>query len=113
MTALLAAAILLTTATPPACASIAPAVEHVESRGQTLAVSSTGARGLWQVMPRWSRVPAWLLHVPAVGRWEGCRILWRWRRALAAYNAGVYGLRGRSRAGLRYADAVMRLRIGQ
>lgn len=64
----------------------------------------------------------------AVGRWEGCRILRRWERrararcahegrrcnvqarALAAYNAGVAGLRGQSREGMSYARAVLALR---
>lgn len=131
MTAALLAAWLLLTAHPQPCSpSLSAAIEHVESRGRTLAVSGAGARGLWQVMPAWSRVPAWALHVPAVGRWEGCRILRVWRRrararcaweraerykrrcvplvrALAAYNAGKPGLRGRSTAAHKYACDVL------
>lgn len=125
MSALLAAVLLLTSSPQPCPRDLSAAIEHVESRGHTLAVSRTGARGLWQVMPAWSRVPAWALHIPAVGRWEGCRILRRWRRrararcrhegrgcrvmvrALAGYNAGGPGLRGRSSRGMQYARAVL------
>ena len=125
MTALLATLLLALSSPQPCSPELSAAIEHVESRGHTLAVSGAGARGLWQVMPAWSRVPAWALHVPAVGRWEGCRILRRWRRrararcawegrgcrvevrALAAYNAGGAGLRGRSRRGMDYALAVL------
>jgi len=125
VTALLAALLLLTSSPQPCSQSLSAAIEHVESRGHTLAVSRTGARGLWQVMPQWSRWPSWALHVPAIGRWEGCRILRRWQgrarrqcrregrgcrvmvRALAGYNAGNAGLRGRSRRGMDYARAVL------
>lgn len=125
MTALIAAALLLLGDPQPCPRDLSAAIEHVESRGQTLAVSRTGARGLWQVQPRWSAWPAWALHIPAVGRWEGCRILRRWQRrararcayerrgcrvmvrALAGYNAGVAGLRGRSVEGMNYARAVL------
>ena len=125
MTALLAALLLLTSSPQPCPRDLSAAIEHVESRGHTLAVSRTGARGLWQVMPQWSRWPSWALHIPAVGRWEGCRILRRWQgrararcrhegrrcdvmvRALAGYNAGNAGLRGRSRRGMDYARAVL------
>lgn len=92
------------------------AIEHVESRGDTWAVSPAGARGLWQVQPQWARVPWWALHVPAIGRAEGRRILARWlkrcrlvlrlapvgsaahesrmnRCALRAYACGRRGLR--------------------
>ena len=72
----LAAYLLLAPA--PCQPGIACAIEHVESRGNTWAVSSVGARGLWQVMPGVARVPRWLLHVPAVGRSEGQRVLGRW-----------------------------------
>lgn len=94
-------------------------IPHVESRGSLLAVSPVGARGAWQVMPRWSRVPAWALHLPGIGAWEGRRI-WRWweRRchaspdtdiegcALRAYSCGVRGVRGY--CGFAYAAAVRR-----
>jgi hypothetical protein len=125
----LAAYLLLAPA--PCQPGIACAIEHVESRGNTWAVSSVGARGLWQVMPGVARVPRWLLHVPAVGRSEGQRVLGRWlarcgrrarrqgqsdgqshgqkqivsmRCALRAYACGNAGLRGRCEG---YAAAVM------
>jgi len=131
MSALLAALLLALSAPQPCPRDLSAAIEHVESRGHTLAVSRTGARGLWQVMPQWSPWPAWALHVPAIGRWEGCRILRRWQgrarrqcrregrgcvamvRALAGYNAGNAGLRGRSRRGMDYARAVLARRVGR
>lgn len=121
-------AALLTSSPQPCAHQLSRAIEHVESRGNTMAKSPTGARGLWQVQPQWSSFPAWALHIPAVSRWEGCRILRRWekravnrcayerkkgsrcnvtRRTLAAYNAGVHGLRGRSSDGEKYASAVL------
>ena len=51
---------------------------YVESRGNRWAISPVGARGLWQVRPRWSRVPGVLLHVWPLGTWEGRRVLRRW-----------------------------------
>jgi len=121
MTTLLAAWLLLTPA--PCATPLACAIEHVESRGSTWAVSPAGARGLRQVMPNVARVPRWLLHVPAIGRAEGDRVLARWmhrcgrkrgarsqlRCALRAYACGNRGLRGGYCAG--YADAVLR-RVG-
>ena len=124
LTAAAAAYLLLTPApcqTPLACA-----IEHVESRGNTWAVSPVGARGLRQVMPHVARVPAWLLHVPVIGRAEGDRVLGRWmarcgrkrgarsqlRCALRAYACGNRALRDASACG-RYADAVMAARGGE
>jgi len=118
MIAILAAYLLLTPApcqTPLACA-----IEHVESRGSTWAVSPVGARGLRQVMPHVTHWPRWLLHVPVVGRAEGDRVLSRWmarcgrrrgarsqlRCALRAYACGNRALRD-ERACVRYADAVL------
>jgi hypothetical protein len=49
MTALLLATMLLMRPTAPT--PLGRAIEHVESRGNPLAVSPVGARGLWQVMP--------------------------------------------------------------
>ena len=117
LTAAAAAYLLLTPApcqTPLACA-----IEHVESRGNTWAVSPVGARGLRQVMPHVARVPAWLLHVPVIGRAEGDRVLSRWlarcggrtRCALRAYACGNRALRD-ARACGRYADAVLAARGG-
>ena len=98
MTTLLALLLLWTPATTP----LDRAIVHVESRGNEWAVSPVGARGRWQVMPQWSRVHPLLLHVPAIGRAEGRRILARWRVrchgdgrcALRAYACGTAGLRG-------------------
>ena len=64
MIAILAAYLLLTPApcqTPLACA-----IEHVESRGSTWAVSPVGARGLRQVMPHVTHWPRWLLHLSLI-----------------------------------------------
>ena len=117
MSVILAAYLLLTPA--PCAGALACAIEHVESRGNTWAVSSVGARGLRQVMPSVSRVPRWLLHVPVIGRAEGDRVLRRWmarcgrkrgarsqlRCALRAYACGTRALRDGKACG-RYADAV-------
>lgn len=105
---LIAVAILL----QPPHTDLGRAIEYVESRGHTMAVSPVGARGLWQVMPQWSSVHPLLLHVPAIGRQEGKRILRRWTRrcrgdvrcALRAYACGAKGLRGSCEW---YAEAVM------
>ena len=112
LTAAAAAYLLLTPA--PCATPLACAIEHVESRGNTWAISPVGARGLRQVMPHVTRWPAWLLHVPIVGRAEGDRVLGRWlarcggrqRCALRAYACGNRALRD-TRACGRYADAVM------
>ena len=112
------------------CGPIVAAITHVESRGNTFAIGSVGERGLMQVRPRYARIPGLLLHVPALGREEGCRILQRWQsrarrrceherrkglschagtRALAAYNAGNPGLHGESSRGNAYARKVLRM----
>ena len=109
MATLLALLLLWTPATAP----LERAIVHVESRGDEWAVSPAGARGRWQVMPHVARVHPWLLHVPAVGRAEGRRVLARWmvrchgdrRCALRAYACGTAGLRGRCDW---YATAVLR-----
>ena len=101
MTTLLALLLLWTPATAP----LDRAIVHVESRGNEWAISPAGARGRWQVMPAVARVHPWLLHVPAIGRAEGRRVLGRWlarcqrrghgmRCALRAYACGTAGLRG-------------------
>ena len=87
---------------PPVVAWVERGLPHVESRGDRWAVSSLGARGRWQVVPRWSRLPGWALVVPGVGEWEGRRILRRWQRrcggdvvcALRCYACGRRGLTG-------------------
>ena len=112
---------------PPASATIERGLPHVESRCNALAVSQRGARGRWQVMPRYARVTWWMLHVRPVGTWEGRRMLRRWQKrcdrqgqsdgqshgqkqivsmrcALRAYACGNAGLRGRCEG---YAAAVM------
>lgn len=92
------------------------AMEWVESRGNTMAVGRAGERGLLQVIPKWSRFPGWALHIPAVNRAEGCRILTRWKArakgnkvlALQAYNGGNVGLHDRCSRCRSYARAVLR-----
>jgi hypothetical protein len=124
LTAAAAAYLLLTPA--PCTDALTCAIEHVESRGNTWAVSSVGARGLRQVMPSVTRWPRWLLHVPMIGRAEGDRVLGRWmarcgrkrgarsqlRCALRAYACGNRALRDPRACG-RYADAVMAARGGE
>ena len=120
MTTILQAAIAALLLTAPCDTPLACAIEHVESRGNTWAVSPAGARGLRQVMPGVSSVWPPLLHVPMVGRAEGDRVLARWmhrcgrkrgarsqlRCALRAYACGHRGLRdGYCES---YADAVLR-----
>lgn len=115
LTTFAAAWLLLTPA--PCAGPLDCAIEHVESRGSTWAVSPVGARGLRQVMPHVATVPALLLHVPVVGRAEGRRVLARWlarcerrglgeRCSLRAYACGTKALRDRTACG-RYADAVV------
>lgn len=123
-------AMVLWTATPTDCDErLMAAIEYTESRGNPWAESHTGAIGLMQVQPEWSPWPRLALYLPAVNRAEGCRVYRRWtrraadrctwerskgkrgckvkERALAAYNAGVHGLRGRSPDGRAYALAVL------
>lgn len=110
--ALTLAAALLFAHPQPCSPHLMAAIAHVESRGHVFAVSPTGCRGLHQVQPRYSLAPAWALHVPAVSRWEGCRILRRWQArcggdmdcALRCYSHGRAGMRG---VGQWYADRVM------
>ena len=112
MTALLLLALALYE--PPASATVERGLPHVESRNNALAVSWRGARGRWQVMPRYARVPWWMLHVRPVGTWEGRRMLRRWQKrcrgdarcALRAYACGNRALRDERACG-RYAAAVM------
>lgn len=81
---------------------VAAAVEVVESGGQWWAQRGCH-RGVMQVCTRWARVPAAQLWLPVVNRAEGVRLLryWHakaggdWSRALAAYNCGWAGLRGK------------------
>lgn len=90
-------------------------IEFHESRGKPLAVSSAGAIGTMQVMPRFSNIPRWQLYSIAGSRHEGTRILCRWHRrakgdlrlALAGYNGGNRGLRGEMSRALGYADRVI------
>ena len=102
----------------PFGADLVRSITWHESRGNPAAVSPAGAVGLMQVMPAWSKVPRWALFVPYVNRAEGCRILARWRKraggnlsvALAAYNGGNVGLRGRCQACQAYARGVIERR---
>ena len=90
-------------------------IEFYESRGKQFALSPVGASGTMQVMPRFSKLPRWLLFLPQGSRHEGTRILCRWYRrangdlkaALAGYNGGNRGLRGEIPKALGYADRVI------
>ena len=90
-------------------------IEFHESRGKPLATSPVGAIGTMQVMPRFSKLPRWMLYSIAGSRHEGTRILCRWYRrakgdlryALAGYNGGNKGLRGETPKALGYADRVI------
>jgi len=114
-TALLLAALAWhwTPPTPDLPRGLVEAIVHVESRGNTMARTAC-CSGLMQVSRRFSRWPAWALHVPAVGRLEGVRILRRWRRrcggdiecALRAYATGSRALRD-PQHGRAYARAVL------
>lgn len=112
----------LITAHPHDCdKELIAAMEHVESRGNTFAVSPAGARGLLQVIPKWSKYPAWALYIPAVNRREGCRIYKRWlgraegmpTLALQAYNGGNVGLQDECSRCRTYALHVLeRMEVG-
>jgi len=99
--------------TPDLPPGLVEAIVHVESRGNTMARNAC-CSGLMQVSRRFSRWPAWALHVPAIGRAEGVRILRRWRRrcggdltcALRAYATGNRALRD-PQHGRAYARAVL------
>jgi len=90
-------------------------IEFYESRGKQFATSPVGASGTMQVMPRFSKLPRWLLFLPQGSRHEGTRILCRWYRrangdlrlALAGYNGGNKALRGEMPRALGYADRVI------
>ena len=98
----------------PGIEAIISAVIWIESRGVATAVNGCNV-GLMQVCTRWTRATAAELRDPEINRREGERILraWRrqaggdWSRALAAYNCGWGGLRGR--CGQSYAARVLRL----
>jgi len=110
---LLALAWHWTPPTPDLPRGLVPAIVHVESRGSTMARNAC-CSGLMQVARRYSRFPAWALHIPAVNRLEGVRILRRWRRrcrgdltcALRAYATGNRALRD-PQHGRPYALAVL------
>lgn len=96
-------------------ASVAVAVEQVESGGQWWVESRSGCVGVMQVCPRWSTRTRAELFDPNVNREEGRKALayWltrshgNWHRALAGYRCGNAGLRGL--CGRSYARAVWRL----
>ena len=100
--------------TPDLPPGLVDAIIHVESRGSTLARNAC-CSGLMQVARRYSQWPSWALHIPAIGRLEGVRILRRWRRrcggdltcALRAYATGNRALRD-PQHGRPYALAVLR-----
>jgi hypothetical protein len=92
--------------------TVAAAVEQVESRGQWYAERGD-CRGVMQVCARWAHVPPAQLWLPDVNRREGIRLLryWHgkahgdWAFALAAYNCGWGGLKGKCGQG--YARKVL------
>lgn len=93
--------------------TVAAAVEVVESGGQWYSVSKSGCVGVMQVCPQWSKLPRNWLLIPWINRREGTRILFywykkskgKWTYALAAYNCGYGGLKGR--CGMGYARKVL------
>lgn len=95
--------------------TVAAAVEVVESQGQWWVESRAGNRGVMQVHPKWANVTPAMLWIPEVNRAEGRRLLtyWhhqahgRWAFALAAYNCGWGGLKGKCGKG--YARRVLRI----
>lgn len=99
--------------TPDLPRGLVEAIVHVESRGDTMAHNAC-CSGLMQVSRRYSHWPSWALHVPAINRAEGVRILRRWRRrcrgdiecALRAYATGNRALRD-PQHGRPYARAVL------
>lgn len=105
----------------PSADPLGRAIEYVESGGSAAAVSSKGALGPWQVMPRSTVLPAWalpLLHVPVIGRAEGRRVLGLFhaacrrsgrglRCALRCYACGYDGKLSDEYCGW-YADRVFR-----
>lgn len=92
--------------------TVAAAVEQVESRGNPRAVRGC-YRGLMQVCTRWAHCTPDELWDPDINRREGKRILGYWLKkakgdwafALAAYNCGWAGLRGKCGTG--YARRVL------
>lgn len=97
-------------------AIVAIAVEAVESEGRWW-VERGGCVGVMQVDPHFSIYTRAQLFNPEYNRAEGRRILdyWlkrsggRWRLALAAYNCGNVGLKGKCPRGNQYARKVLRL----
>lgn len=93
--------------------TVAAAVEQVESGGNPRAVRGC-YRGLMQVCTRWAHCTPDELFDPEINRREGKRILAYWYRksgqdwayALAAYNCGWNGLKGK--CGMSYAKKVLR-----
>ena len=94
---------------------VAAAVEQVESEGHWWVESSSHCVGVMQVCPKWSERTRAELFDPEVNRHEGRRMIhyWltkshhNWHRALAAYNCGWGGLRGKCGGG--YARRVLRM----
>lgn len=97
---------------PMDVAAIVYAIEQVESGGRWW-VQNGGCVGVMQVNPRWSVLTRAQLLDPNANRAEGERLLKVWlkqsggnlRRALAAYNCGNNGLKGKCGGG--YAAHVL------
>jgi soluble lytic murein transglycosylase-like protein len=91
------------------------AIAQVESGWDPSAVSTSGCVGIYQLMPRYSAIPRELLKDPLLSRMEAARQLrgWyarsgrNWPRALAAYNCGWRGLKGK--CGTNYARKIVRV----
>jgi soluble lytic murein transglycosylase-like protein len=98
----------------PGIEAIISAVIWVESRGVPTATHGC-YRGLMQVCTRWAHCTPDELYNPEINRREGERLLRYWYRqggndwgkALAAYNCGWNGLKGK--CGTAYANRVLRL----
>jgi hypothetical protein len=93
--------------------AIVRAIEEVESKGQWWVISKGGCVGVMQICPKWSKYKRRDLLNPIINRMEGERMLTYWlgrsgqnmRKALAAYNCGNGGLKGK--CGASYAIKVI------
>lgn len=89
------------------------ALIHQESRWRMDAVSSAGACGLTQVLPKYAKISCYELKDPVISIWIGAKMLSTWlykfgrgdyRKGLCGYNGGYWcGVRSRT-----YARSVLR-----
>ena len=91
---------------------IIDSIEYQESRGNIFVKSNTYCTGVMQIDYRYSPVPRQLLRIPYINRIVGTRAIRYWKRrsgnmklALAAYNCGNAGLKGK--CGIGYANSVL------